>query len=256
MKWDPDSYLEFDEFRARPFTDLLARVTVRAPRRVTDLGCGPGNRTAELLERWPDAVVDALDSSPEMVRRARAAGIDARLGDVADWAPGPESDVVVCNAVLQWVPGHPELLARWIAALPAGAELAFQVPGNFGAPSHRLVRELLDTPRWRGRVPPRAELPVLEPREYGDLIAAAGARPDVWEVTYLHLLTGRDPVLAWLTGTALRPVRAALDDVDWADFRAELRPRLAEAYPVDQAPDGAAAAWFPFRRIFGVARRS
>ncbi len=256
MKWDPDTYLEFDEFRARPFTDLLARVTVHAPRQVTDLGCGPGNRTTALVARWPDAVVDALDSSPEMVQRARAAGIDARLGDVADWSPGPDSHVVVCNAVLQWVPGHTDLLTGWIRALPAGAEFAFQVPGNFGAPAHRLLRGLLDTPRWRGKVPMRPEQPVHEPREYGNLIAAAGARPDVWEVTYLHLLTGPDPVLAWMSGTALLPVRAALDDEDdWEAFRAELRPLLADAYPLDPALDGE-AAWFPFRRIFGVARRS
>ena len=100
------------------------------------------------------------------------------------------------------------------------------------------MRELLDTPRWRGKVPLREEQPVHEPREYGNLIAAAGARPDVWEVTYLHLLTGPDPVLAWMTGTALRPVRSALDDEDWEAFRAELRPRLGEAYPVDPGVDG------------------
>lgn len=250
MRWNPDSYLEFDEFRARPFDDLLARVTVSAPRRVTDLGCGPGNRTRQLVERWPGAVVDAVDSSAEMVTRARAAGIDARLADVADWTPEPDTDVVVCNAVLQWVPGHPDLLAGWIAALPPGAELAFQVPGNFAAPSHMLLRELLAEPRWRGRVEPRAELPVLEPKAYGELIAAAGAQPDLWESTYLHLLTGPDPVLAWMSGTALLPVRAALDDAEWVAFLADLAPRLGAAYPL--RADG--TAWFPFRRIFAIAR--
>ena len=129
--WDPAAYLAFDDHRARPFHDLLARIAGRRPRRVVDLGCGPGNLTALLAARWPDAAIEALDSSAEMVDAARARGIDAH-----------RADVVVTNAVLQWVPQHRELLPRWLAALPRGAELAMQVPGNFGAPSHVLVREL------------------------------------------------------------------------------------------------------------------
>ncbi len=140
--WDPTAYLAFDDHRARPFHDLLNRVSVRAPRRVVDLGCGPGNLTALLAARWPDATVEALDSSAEMVAAARERGVDARRGDVAAWAPAADTDVVVTNAVLHWIPRHRELLPRWLAALPAGAELALQVPANFGAPSHTLVREV------------------------------------------------------------------------------------------------------------------
>ena len=244
--WDPAAYLTFDDHRARPFHDLLARITARSPRRVVDLGCGPGNLTVLLPTRWPGAVIEALDSSAEMVEAARARGIDARRADVTAWTPAPDTDVVISNAVLQWVPQHRDLLPRWIVALPPGGELEFQVPGNFDAPSHLLVRELTVE---RG-VQPRGEGGVAEPAEYAALLAATGADVDVWETTYLHRLTGPDPVLAWIGSTALRPVRDALDDDAYAAFRDELAPRLRAAYPAQ--PDG--TTWFPFRRIFAVAR--
>lgn len=248
--WDPAAYLAFDDHRARPFHDLLHRVSVRAPRRVVDLGCGPGTRTVELSARWPGAVLDAVDSSAEMVAAARARGIDARRVDVADWTPSPDTDVVLSNAVLHWVPQHRDLLPRWLAALPAGAELALQVPRNFGAPSHTEVRALLAQPRWAGSVEPRGEDVVATPAEYAALLSAAGAEVDAWETTYLHRLTGPDPVLEWIGSTALRPVRDALDEPGYAAFRTELAPRLRAAYPAQ--PDG--STWFPFRRVFAVAR--
>lgn len=247
--WDPAKYLAFADHRSRPFHELVARIAATAPRRVVDLGCGPGNLTETLALRWPDAVIEASDSSAEMVGAARARGLDAHVADVADWKPAPDTDVVVTNAVLQWVPGHPDLLRRWMGELPSGAWLAMQVPGNFDGPSHQLLRELAAT-TWRSELDGvlRDESPVLDPAGYADVLA--GSQVDAWETTYLQRLEGEDAVLEWITGTALRPVRAALDDERWAAFRAELAPLLREAYPV--RPDG--STWFPFRRIFAVAR--
>lgn len=262
--WDPRVYLQAADERARPFFDLVSRVTAERPRAVVDLGCGPGTLTGVLADRWPGATVRAMDSSPEMVAAARAAGVDARLGDVVDWVPEPDDDVVVCNAVLQWVPGHVDLLRAWVARLASGGWVAFQVPGNFGARSHALIRELAATPRWAPRLSGllRDEHSVLDPAGYADVLTSAGASTsaggdagdlvvDAWETTYLHRLTGDDPVLRWVTGTALRPVRTALDDAGWATFTAELAPLLREAYPV--ASDG--TTWFPFRRVFAITHR-
>ncbi|MDT0532771.1 hypothetical protein RM555_27620 [Micromonospora sp. DSM 115977] len=164
-------------------------------------------------------------------------------------------DVVISNAVLQWVPGHRELLTRWARELPAGAWLAVQVPGNFDAPSHRALREVADRPAWRADVAPLLRRPPADDTAvgYAGLLTGAGCAVDAWETTYVHLLPARvdadHPVLSWLEGTALRPVRAALDAAGWADFRAELGVRLAEAYPVRHAQ-----VHFPFRRVFFVAR--
>jgi trans-aconitate 2-methyltransferase len=201
-----------------------------------------------LATRWPDATLEAFDSSPEIVEAARARGLDAQLADAQTWTPAADTDVVITNAVLQWVPGHPDLLRKWAAVLPTGAWLAMQVPGNFEGPSHALVRDLIASnwPSLRGVV--RAGDAVLDPAGYAAVLE--GNDVDAWETTYLQRLEGEDAVLEWITGTALRPVRAALSDADWAAFRAALAPRLREAYP--QRADG--TTWFPFRRVFAVAQ--
>lgn len=251
--WNPETYLRYGDLRARPFHDLLGRIAASHPRRVLDLGCGPGNLTRVLAERWPDAVVEAIDSSPDMVTAAREAGVAAELGDVGDWGPSDDTDVVVSNAVLQWVPEHRDLLRRWVRQLPAGAWLAVQVPGNFDAPSHRLIRQLADEPEWAatlGTGVPLDEDVVATPQGYADLLADEGCSVDAWETTYLQRLDGPDPVLNWVSGTALRPVRAALGDEDWQRFRARLAVLLTDAYP----PRADGSTWFPFRRVFVVAR--
>lgn len=250
--WDPQRYREFGGHRARPFHDLLARVGASSPRRVVDVGCGPGTLTPVLAARWPGAQVEAFDSAPDMVSAARELGVDARVQDVRGWQPPADTDVVLANAVLQWVPEHGALIDRWARTLPGGAWLAVQVPGNFGAPSHALVRELAARPPWVGALTGvlRGEETVHPPQHYADLLVAAGCAVDVWETTYTQRLDGDDPVLTWVTGTALRPVRAALDDEAWERFRAELAPQLRRAYP--RSTDG--GTWMPFRRLFAVAQ--
>ncbi|HEY2063516.1 MAG TPA: trans-aconitate 2-methyltransferase [Amycolatopsis sp.] len=251
--WDPAKYLDYSDLRARPFHDLIARIPATSARRVVDLGCGPGNLTVDLPKRWPDAVLEASDSSPEMVEAARARGVDAQVLDVRDWTPRRDTDVVVSNAVLQWVPGHQDLLRRWAGQLPAGAFLAVQVPGNFGAPSHRITRELAGSPEWSSRLGTlvlREDDAVTTPHAYADLLADEGCAVDAWETTYMQRLSGERAVLEWITGTALRPIRAALDDKEWAAFRDQLAPLLDAAYP--PRPDG--TTWFEFRRIFFVAQ--
>lgn len=253
--WDPEVYRRFGAQRSRPFDDLVARVGATTPRAVVDLGCGPGELTVGLADRWPGARVSGVDSSPDMIDRARAFGarVDFTVGDLRDWRPAPDVDVVVSNAALQWVPEHRELLTRWVAGLPRGAWLAFQVPGNFDAPSHRALRAVGGVAPFAEIVGPllRAE-PVDDPTSYAALLTGQGCVVDAWETTYVHQLPDDDtehPVLRWMEGTALRPVRAALDDDGWHDFQRRLRPRLAEAYPVDRGQ-----VYFPFRRIFVVAR--
>lgn len=253
--WDPKQYLAFDNHRSRPFFELVNRVGAERPRRVVDLGCGPGHLTAVLSERWPDAVVEASDSSSEMVAAARARGVHAVLQDVRDWAPEDDTDVVVCNAVLQWVEGHPALLSDWAGKLPPGAWLAMQVPGNFDAPSHRCIREVAGRQEYRERLEPTGVLQprnVLDPTGYATVLSAAGCAVDAWETTYIQRLTGDDPVLTWVSGTALRPVRDALDDATWERFIAELAPMLRDAYPRHE--DG--TTWLPFRRLFAVAHKA
>jgi trans-aconitate 2-methyltransferase len=255
--WDPAVYHRFGRERSRPFTDLLTRVAATEPRAVVDLGCGPGELTATLAGRWPGARIAGIDSSPEMISRARAtaSGVEFRVGDVREWTPEPDVDVVVSNAVLQWVPGHRDLLTAWTAALPAGAWIAVQVPGNFDAPSHRALREVARSAPFAAAAGEVVrEAPVDNAAGYAALLTGVGAVVDAWETTYVHLLpdTGPEhPVLRWMEGTALRPVKAALDEAAWQRFRSALGERLAVAYPVRNS-----LVAFEFRRIFLVAQTS
>jgi len=255
--WDPGLYQRFSDERSRPFFDLLGRVAAEEPDLVADLGCGPGTLTAALASRWPSARIRGIDSSAEMIEAARAlpGGRGRRLsfdvGDVRHWTPDAQVDVIISNAVLQWVPDHLRVVGWWAGLLREGGWLAFQVPGNFDQPSQRALRELVGSDRWR---PLLADVQLsrqaAEPAEYLDLLARAGFEVDAWETTYVHLLRGEDPVLDWYRGTGLRPVIAALGSEQAAQFLADYRVRMKDAYPA--APYGTA---FPFRRVFVAAVR-
>jgi len=258
--WDPQQYLRHADHRTRPFHDLLARVpelpTAPSPR-IADLGCGAGNVTALLAARWPRARITGYDNSPQMLERARThatALLDFAEADAATWTPDEPHDLIISNALLQWVPGHADRFPDWLDALTPGGALALQVPGNFDQPSHTLMRGLAESPHWRTRLEGRLRHTdaVLSPAGYLDRLTAPGVTADVWETTYLHLLPGEDPVLDWVKGTALRPVLTALaDDAEAKDaFLAEYRDLLRTAYPA--GPHGTV---FPFRRVFAVAHR-
>jgi trans-aconitate 2-methyltransferase len=253
--WDAGQYLRFGGERARPFFDLVAQVGATSPRYAADLGCGPGNLTAALAARWPDATVVGVDNSPEMIAAAQAGttpNLSFALGDVRDWRPARPLDVLVCNAVLQWVPEHDDLLLRWADLLAPGGWLAFQLPGNFDQPSHAIVKEMAASPRWRG---PLADAPLNrqagDPADYVALLARPGFEVDAWETSYLHILPGENPVLEWTKGSTLRPVLAALDAEQAAAFLREYGERLTAAY--SPHPFGTV---FPFRRVFTVVHRT
>ena len=255
MRWDPRQYVRYADERGRPFHELVARIDTDAPRRVVDLGCGPGTLTATLAQRWPGAIVEGIDSSAEMIGSAAPLtrdGLTFRVADVASWTPPADTDVIVSNATLQWVPGHETLLASWAAGLPSGGWLAFQVPGNFGSPSHVLMRRVAESPRWRAQVGDvlRHDDAVASPARYVEVLHDAGLDADVWETTYLHVLQGDDPVLQWVRGTGLRPILAALPEAEAAEFSASYAALLREAYP--HTPAGTI---FAFRRIFAVGRK-
>lgn len=269
-EWDPEQYRAHATNRARPFHDLLNRIPDPPPRstrsqthRITDLGCGTADTTALLLHRWPHALVTGVDNSEQMIRAATPlAGpthdtptgrLDLKHADLTTWRPCHPQHLILSNAALQWVPDHTEHLPRWIDHLTPGGTLAFQVPGNFDAPSHTLLAELRASTRWRDRLHTGADrsAAVHTPEDYLALLTDHGCTVDVWETTYLHLLTGEDPVLDWTRGTALRPVLSTLrTETEREQFLSEYRQLLRAAYP--PGPHGTV---FPFRRIFAVATR-
>lgn len=245
--WDPQHYLAYADERGRPFMDLLARVGATAPRRVVDLGCGPGNMTRLLAERWPDAEVIGVDSSADMIARARTDQPDLAWvqADVREWRE--PADVLISNAMLQWVPDHLELLPS-IAAL-ASEWLAFQVPANFGEPSHTIPIELAASGEYAEHTA-SVELPGSHAAlSYLDVLRA-DFEVDAWTTTYLHVLQGPDAVFDWVSGTGMRPILQALPADLRERFVTEVKVRLRAAYP---ASDGVVV--MPFQRVFVVGRR-
>jgi len=252
-RWDPDRYLVYADERGRPFVELVQRIGATGPARVVDLGCGPGNLTALLLQRWPQAAVVGVDSSLDMVDAARrdeaGAGIDFVVGDVRTWRPTEPVDVLVSNATLQWVPGHLKLLPLLLKQVRPGGWFALGVPGNFAEPSHTIRRELAKQEPYAEHTARVAVPEAFGPQTYLEALTALGCSVDAWETTYLHVLTGEDPVFTWVSGTGARPTLQALPDELRATFEAEFKRRLAKAYP--RRPHGVV---LPFRRVFVVAQ--
>lgn len=253
--WDPERYLTYADERGRPFVELVARIGAQAPRTVVDLGCGPGNLTRLLAERWPRAEVTGIDSSPEMIAKAveTVAGVGFVVGDLRTWTPAEPVDVLVSNATLQWLPGHLDLLPGLLGSVAPGGWLAFQVPGNFDEPSHTIRSELAAEPPYAEHVAGVASPDAHDAATYLAALAPLGCAVDAWETTYLHVLRGEDPVFTWVSGTGARPTLQALEDADpalRAGFEEEFKRRLRAAYP-----DTGRGAVLPFRRVFVVAHK-
>lgn len=255
-RWDPQRYLTYADERGRPFVELVARVRAEDPAHVVDLGCGPGNLTALLAQRWPAARIEGVDSSPEMIERAGrdVAGVDFQVADLRAWvaATARPVDVLVSNATLQWVPDHLELLPALVARVAPGGALAFQVPGNFDEPSHTIRTELAAQAPYAEHTRDAAVPDAHDAATYLRALQGLGCQVDAWETTYLHVLDAPDdpdPVFTWVSGTGARPTLQALPDDLRPAFEGEFKRRLRAAYP---ATDGSVV--LPFRRVFVVAR--
>lgn len=255
MSWSASQYTRFEDERTRPVRDLLARLPDRPVRRAADLGCGPGNSTAELLARFPDAAVLGVDSSEDMLAaaRARLPALRFEHADISRWdGAGDAFDVLLSNAALQWVPDHAVLLPALLRRLAPGGALAVQVPDNLDEPVHALMRAVAAEPPWTERLSPA--LRAREQRHpaawYVRLLREAGAEADVWRTTYHHLLPGGVPaVVEWFKGSALRPFLDRLDAAEHPAFLARYARRLEDA--IEVLPDG--TALLPFPRLFLLA---
>jgi trans-aconitate 2-methyltransferase len=251
--WSPSLYTRFEDERTRPARDLLAQVPLDAPRRVVDMGCGPGNSTELLAARWPEAELIGLDNSPAMLEAARKRLPQVRFAeaDAARWVPEPGTDLVFANAIYQWVPQHLATLAQVLAAMEEGGVLAVQMPDNVGEPSHRLMREVAASGPWAARLANAARAPLPPPQVYYDALTPHARHVDIWHTIYNHVLDDADAVVDWVRSTGLRAFLDPLAEDEQAQFLDAYGTQVAEAYP----PAAYGKVLLRFPRLFMVAVR-
>jgi trans-aconitate 2-methyltransferase len=253
--WSAAQYLKFEDERTRPSRDLLAQVPLDAPRRVLDLGCGPGNSTQLLIARFPGAEVIGVDSSPDMLRQARQSLPRNKFieADLSTWTPEPDTDLLFGNAVFHWVPDHPNVLKRLLQALGPGGVLAVQMPDNADQPAVAAQAKLAASGPWAAAMThlKRRSKQLLRPEEYYDLFRPLCRRIDIWHIHYNHLMESHAGVVEWFKGSGLRPLLAPLDAPLREAFLARYTEEIARAYP----PRGDGKVMLKFPRLFMVAVR-
>ncbi|HLJ44517.1 MAG TPA: methyltransferase domain-containing protein [Bryobacteraceae bacterium] len=251
--WDSAVYLKFASERGQPSLDLISRINLRHPRTIIDLGCGPGNSTQALRERWPDASIAGIDSSPQMIETAKRSFPEQSwvIGDAATWKPDVPVDLVFSNAMLQWVPQHEAVCRHWLAQVAPGGAFAVQVPAHYDSALHREILAVSKDPAWNDRMSgARSALTNHPPPFYYDVLQPLASRLDLWETTYYHVVAGPEAVIEWFRGTGLRPYLEALaSEKERLRFEDLLLERYTITYP--RQPDG--RVLFPFRRLFFVA---
>ena len=251
-QWDDSQYLKFADERTRPAEELLRRVPLAAAERVVDLGCGPGNSTALLRARWPNAQLTGVDNSPEMLRAAKKALPDVEWveADAFEYRPSAPVDLLFANAVFHWLPNHEQLFPALLAHLRPGGVLAVQMPHNFMEPSHRAMRELPGP--WLERIAEVSALtPVASASFYYDVLAPRVSKLDIWQTRYEHVMNDAQAIVEWVKGTGLRPYLDALKDSERATYLEGYRNAVDAAYP----PRSDGKRLFSFPRLFIVAVR-
>lgn len=255
MSWDPTQYLKFAGERLRPAIDLLGRVPLADPAAVVDLGCGAGNLSPLILQRWPGATLTGVDSSPAMLAKARAEYPQAIFieADIATWRPAEPVDLLYTNAALHWLDHHETLIPGLLDCVKPGGWLAIQMPRNFGAASHTCIVDAIEQGPWRAKLEPHLRRrPVAEPGVYWRLLQHRVAGLEIWETEYLQVLSGDNPVAEYTKGTWLKQFLDRLDAGAERDaFEADYRARVGAAYPKEA--DG--RTLFPFRRLFILAQK-
>jgi trans-aconitate 2-methyltransferase len=259
--WDANLYLKFADARMRPALDLMGRLdpanAARPGHAIYDLGCGAGNISRILAERFPGAPVVGIDSSEQMLEKARSQTADPRVsfakGDLAHFKPDAPPSILYSNAAYQWLPGHIDMFPGLMKLLPSGGQLAIQMPRNHEAPSHALMHEAAKAGPWAGKLKGVGGIARVEdPGQYFDVLKPLSSDLEVWETIYQQVLTGKDPVAQYTSSTGLRPFLEALQEPERTQFYAKYAELIAQAYPT--RADG--ITLFPFRRLFIVARRA
>jgi trans-aconitate 2-methyltransferase len=250
--WEPQTYLRYADIRFRAGLDLIARIPTLDYPAIYDLGCGTGHLTRILADTFPNSKVTGIDSSPEMLSEARRefSALNWEQADIRSWRPPAPANLIYANAALQWLPDHETFLPSLLSKLQTGGVMAMQVPRHFESPSHLGLKDLVMQGEWRARLEPLLLPPIPAPENYWRWLTPHARNLDIWETVYLQVLDGKDPVVNFMRGTALRPFLSALREPEARNLIDAFAERMAKAYP----PQANGQTLFPFRRLFLIAQ--
>jgi len=256
LSWSAKQYVAFEDERTRPVRDLLAALPPIDAHSAIDLGCGPGNSTEVLAACYPQATISGIDSSSDMIEaaRRRLPHISFAVADLQTWKDAGPFDVILANAVLQWVDKHELLLPRLVERLAPGGALAVQMPDNLEEPAHRLMRELAVDGPWVAKLAAASagRAPLPSAACYYELLRPLCSKVDLWRTTYCHFLHGgAEAVVEWFKGSGLRPFLEPLNTAQRSAFLERYTTAIAKAYP--KVADG--SVLLPFPRVFLTAIR-
>ncbi|CNB29170.1 trans-aconitate 2-methyltransferase [Yersinia intermedia] len=251
--WDPELYRQFEAERTRPASDLLARISTAQLQHISDLGCGPGNSTQLLHQRFPLAQLVGIDNSVAMLASAQQRLPECAFleADIRQWQPSEPQDLIYANASLQWLTDHQQLFPSLLSKLATHGILAVQMPDNQDEPSHRAMREVAENGPWQQTLLEAGAIraKVLSANQYYDLLAPKTERVDIWRTTYYHPMPSAQAIVDWLRATGLRPFLEPLSEAMRLDFLQDYLAIIDVAYP--QQADGRRLLAFP--RLFIVA---
>ena len=252
--WNSEQYLKFKKDRTQPSIDLANRLDFKKPQRIIDIGCGPGNSTAVLKKRYPDAYVLGVDFSPNMIEKAKSehSDIDFMLFDATkDFEKLDEKfDIVFSNACIQWVPNHKKLLADMMSILNPDGIMAIQVPMNFEEPIHKILSELITDKKWSGRFEPRIFY-TLNESKYFDILSEQTKNFEIWKTIYCHRMPSHQSIIEWYKSTGMKPYLDVLNEEEKKEFTADVLKKVSKEYPVQANGE----IIFKFPRFFMLAKK-
>ncbi len=254
VTWDPNHYLSFDKHRLRPALDLISHIQVAEPDSIVDLGCGPGNITSILQDRWSEASVTGIDSSQEMLDKAHAhnPNILWKQADLKHWDADSAVDLLFSNAALHWLEDHGRLFPELLGNVVPGGTVAIQMPRNWQAASHASINEVIVEGPWKELLEPEILLePSHSPEFYYDILAPLTDELTIWETDYIQVLEGENPVAEFVKGSWLQRFLQILEEPFRSEFETAYREKILNAYP--KQADG--KTLFPFKRLFILAQK-